>query len=252
MELGRRLGIARPPGPGRGGAARRWPRARLRPGGARRRRGAEHGIGGGGGYRLSGDSGSMHSAVPAPRTSWPSPTWPTRKRRRSRGGPAQLRIESVQAATDGACAVASALVDRPQPLSAVPWLGSEQHDLRLQMAGLPMPSDETVLRGDLSGDRFTLFYLQVGQVAEANSVNQPGEHVLARKLIAQATRIPAAVLAEPPRTSRGSWQQRRRSGPRRRTDRGKRSCRRRSLASRSRRRDAPQPGRRRDAQLCRK
>lgn len=115
----------------------------------------------------------------------------------SSGSPARMRFESIQAASDGARAAASVLVGRPQPLSAVPWFWSEQHDLRFQMAGLPAPGDQPVLRGELASDRFTVFYLRGGAVAAAHSVNRPSEHVLARKLIAQRSRIPAATLADP-------------------------------------------------------
>ncbi|MGC3984537.1 MAG: FAD-dependent oxidoreductase [Pseudorhodoferax sp.] len=109
----------------------------------------------------------------------------------------RLRLESIQAANDGARAAASVLVGQPQPLTAVPWFWSEQHDLKLQMAGIPAHGDQTVLRGDMADDRFTLFYLRDGAVAAAHSVNRPAEHMLARKLIAHQARIPAEVLADP-------------------------------------------------------
>jgi 3-phenylpropionate/trans-cinnamate dioxygenase ferredoxin reductase subunit len=112
------------------------------------------------------------------------------------GGPARLRLESIQAANDGARAAASVLVGKPQPLTAVPWFWSEQHDLKLQMAGLPAHGDQTVLRGDMASDRFTLFYLRGGAVAAAHSVNRPAEHMLARKLIANAAQVPAETLAD--------------------------------------------------------
>lgn len=112
------------------------------------------------------------------------------------GGPARLRLESIQAANDGARAAASVLVGLPQPLTAVPWFWSEQHDLKFQMAGLPVHGDQTVLRGDLAGDRFTLFYLRDGVVVAAHSVNRPAEHMLARKLIGNAAQIPPELLAD--------------------------------------------------------
>lgn len=109
----------------------------------------------------------------------------------------RLRLESIQAANDGARAAASVLVGRPQPLTAVPWFWSEQHELKLQMAGIPAHGDETVLRGDMAEDRFTLFYLRDGALVAAHSVNRPAEHMLARKLIAQRARIPVETLADP-------------------------------------------------------
>jgi 3-phenylpropionate/trans-cinnamate dioxygenase ferredoxin reductase subunit len=113
------------------------------------------------------------------------------------GSPARMRFESIQAASDGARAAASVLIGRPEPLSAVPWFWSEQHDLRFQMAGLPASGDRVVLRGVPASDRFTAFYLRDDVVTAAHSVNRPSDHVLARKLIAQRSRIPAAALADP-------------------------------------------------------
>ncbi|MDQ7954505.1 MAG: FAD-dependent oxidoreductase [Pseudomonadota bacterium] len=112
-------------------------------------------------------------------------------------GTARMRLESIQAANDGARAAASVLVGQPQPLTAVPWFWSDQHELKFQMAGLPAPGDQAVLRGELADDRFTLFYLREGRVAAAHSVNRPAEHMLARKLIAQGAAIPPEVLADP-------------------------------------------------------
>lgn len=105
------------------------------------------------------------------------------------GGPTRMRLESIQAANDGARAAASALAGKPQPFEGVPWFWSEQHNLKLQMAGLPMPGDEVVLRGDQQADRFSLFYLRSGAIAAAHSVNRPAEHMLSRKLIAERASI---------------------------------------------------------------
>ena len=81
------------------------------------------------------------------------------------GGPTRVRLESIQAANDGARAAASVLVGLEQPFNSVPWFWSDQFDLKFQMAGLPQPSDQAVLRGDMAGDRFTLFYLRDGALA---------------------------------------------------------------------------------------
>ncbi|GAA4348996.1 FAD-dependent oxidoreductase [Variovorax defluvii] len=113
------------------------------------------------------------------------------------GGPERMRLESIQAANDGARAAASLIAGQPQPLSAVPWFWSEQHDLKFQMAGIPAPGDQVVTRGDMGSDRFTQFYVRGGAVAAAHSVNRPAEHMLARKLIANRAVIPAEVLADP-------------------------------------------------------
>jgi 3-phenylpropionate/trans-cinnamate dioxygenase ferredoxin reductase subunit len=113
------------------------------------------------------------------------------------GGPARMRLESSQAANDGARAAASALAGKPQPFDGVPWFWSDQHDLKLQMAGLPQPGDEAVLRGDMQSARFSLFYLRGGALVAAHSVNRPAEHMHSRKLIAARARIEPRLLQDP-------------------------------------------------------
>lgn len=112
------------------------------------------------------------------------------------GAPARMRLESIQAANDGARALASLVAGKPQPCTAVPWFWSDQFDLKFQMAGLPAPGDELVVRGDMNSDRFSAFYLRGGAVVAAQSVNRPAEHMLSRKLIAARARLTAEQLAD--------------------------------------------------------
>lgn len=112
------------------------------------------------------------------------------------GGLARVRLESIQAANDGARAAASVVVGREQPNTAVPWFWSDQFDLKFQMAGLPVHGDEVVTRGDIASDKFSLFYLRDGVLVGAHSVNKPAEHMQSRKLIAARARPIAAQLAD--------------------------------------------------------
>jgi 3-phenylpropionate/trans-cinnamate dioxygenase ferredoxin reductase subunit len=112
------------------------------------------------------------------------------------GLPARTRLESIQAANDGARAAASLLAGRAQPFTAVPWFWSDQFHLKFQMAGLPAPGDEAVLRGDMASDRFSMFYLREGTLVAAHSVNRPAEHMLSRKLIGARARVAASQLAD--------------------------------------------------------
>lgn len=112
------------------------------------------------------------------------------------GGPTRVRLESIQAANDGARAAASVVVGREQPNTAVPWFWSDQFDLKFQMAGLPMHGDEVVTRGDITTDKFSLFYLRDGVLVGAHSVNKPAEHMQSRKLIAARAQPTATQLAD--------------------------------------------------------
>jgi len=111
-------------------------------------------------------------------------------------GSGRVRLESIQAAIDGAKAAAATLVGRNQPVSAVPWFWSDQFDLKLQMVGMPQPGDEVVVRGDMATDRFSVAYLRRGTLVALHSVNRPAEHMLARKLIANQVRPCVAILAD--------------------------------------------------------
>lgn len=112
------------------------------------------------------------------------------------GSGVRARLESIQAANDGAKAAASVLVGREQPCLGVPWFWSEQFDLKFQMAGLPAAGDEVVLRGNPEADRFSVFYLRDGVLVAAHSVNRPAEHLHSRRLIGSAARIPPQLLAD--------------------------------------------------------
>ncbi|RJG04766.1 pyridine nucleotide-disulfide oxidoreductase [Noviherbaspirillum cavernae] len=96
----------------------------------------------------------------------------------------RYRLESIQAANDGAKACASVIAGQPKPCTTVPWFWSDQFELKFQMAGLPQASDEIVVRGDISSNKFSLFYLRGGHVAAVHTVNRPAEHMLSRRLIA--------------------------------------------------------------------
>jgi 3-phenylpropionate/trans-cinnamate dioxygenase ferredoxin reductase subunit len=96
---------------------------------------------------------------------------------------ALLRFESVQNAVEQGKAAAASLLGREKPFNATPWFWSDQYDLKLQMAGLSQGHDACVQRPGDGENAFTLFYYRDGRLIAADSVNRPGEHLLARKLL---------------------------------------------------------------------
>lgn len=107
-----------------------------------------------------------------------------------------VRIESVQNATDQARAAAGRVAGRPHPLAAVPWFWTDQYDLKVQMAGLPTAGVREILRGDPAAGAFSLIHLAGDRLAAVYSVNRPGDHMAARKLIDQAARLDPAAAAD--------------------------------------------------------
>lgn len=103
--------------------------------------------------------------------------------RRDETGGGLLRLESVQNAVEQAKSAAAALMGRERPFVAAPWFWSDQYDVKLQMAGLPAGHDQTVTRGSPDEGRFSLFHFRNGALVAVDSVNQPQDHMAARKLL---------------------------------------------------------------------
>lgn len=108
-----------------------------------------------------------------------------------------VRIESVQNAVDQAKAVAARLVGKAAgAYAAVPWFWSDQGAHKLQTAGLAMGADAVALRGDPAGMRFSAFLFRDGRLVGVESVNRPGDHMAARRLLAGGPSLTPAEAAD--------------------------------------------------------
>jgi 3-phenylpropionate/trans-cinnamate dioxygenase ferredoxin reductase subunit len=107
-----------------------------------------------------------------------------------------IRLESVQNAIDQAKHAALAMVGKPTSYSEVPWFWSDQYDLKLQIAGLAKPDDQTVLRGDPAVRKFAVFHLRDGAIAAVEAVNAAPEYLIGRKLIADGAHVAPERLAD--------------------------------------------------------
>ncbi|BBW99145.1 MULTISPECIES: NAD(P)/FAD-dependent oxidoreductase [Mycolicibacterium] len=99
-------------------------------------------------------------------------------------GELRVRLESVHNATAQARVLAARLVGRPEPYDSVPWFWSDQADLKLQIAGLSTQPSRAVLRGDPASGRFSVFCFHNDVLRSVESLNRPGDHMAARKLLA--------------------------------------------------------------------
>ena len=100
----------------------------------------------------------------------------------------RIRLESVQNAADQAQCVAASIAGKRGRYEALPWFWTDQFGTKLQIAGISTGSDCVVTRGAPGTRRFSLFYFRRNQLIAVDSVNRPGDHVFARKLI--ASRVP--------------------------------------------------------------
>ncbi|HMK85070.1 MAG TPA: FAD-dependent oxidoreductase, partial [Steroidobacteraceae bacterium] len=108
-----------------------------------------------------------------------------------------VRLESVQNATDQGRCVAARLVGKPARYANVPWFWSDQAELKLQIAGLTQGYDQLVIRGDASGIACSAFCFKAGRLIGVESVNRPGDHMLARRLVGQHVALTPAQAADP-------------------------------------------------------
>jgi 3-phenylpropionate/trans-cinnamate dioxygenase ferredoxin reductase subunit len=96
----------------------------------------------------------------------------------------QLRLESVQNASDQARCAAAAICGDPAPYEAVPWFWTEQYATRLQIAGITDGHDRAVTVGDPSGGRFSVLCFRGERLLGAESAGRPADHMIVRRLLA--------------------------------------------------------------------
>ncbi|RUM20461.1 pyridine nucleotide-disulfide oxidoreductase [Rhizobium vallis] len=93
-----------------------------------------------------------------------------------------LRLESVQNASDHGRSVALSILGRPVPHDRRPWFWSDQGMCKLQIAGLALPHDDT--HTVLSGGKIAAFRFRRERLIAVETVNDPAEHIKARKILA--------------------------------------------------------------------
>jgi 3-phenylpropionate/trans-cinnamate dioxygenase ferredoxin reductase subunit len=103
------------------------------------------------------------------------------------------RLESIQNATDQGRYVAARILGETRPYRAVPWFWSNQGSLRLQLVGVAGEPDRLVVRGDEV--RFSVYCLRGGRLTAVESVNDPGTHMAARRLLERVTPSEAELVA---------------------------------------------------------
>ena len=110
-----------------------------------------------------------------------------------------LRLESVQNATDQAKVAANAICGKLETYSALPWFWSDQYDLKLQIAGLSRDFDQVIIRGSTEeGRSFAAFYLRDGKLLAVDAINKPKEFMTCRRALSagNAVTVNAEALAD--------------------------------------------------------
>lgn len=108
----------------------------------------------------------------------------------------RIRLESVHNALEQAKTAASNICGDDSHYSQVPWFWSDQHELKLQIAGLSEGYDEVVMRGDAETGSFACLYLRDGVLIAVDAINSPRDFVQSKVLIANRAAIDPAKLAD--------------------------------------------------------
>lgn len=107
-----------------------------------------------------------------------------------------LVLESVQNAVSQGKICAAAILGQDPRYDEVPWFWSEQHDCRLQMAGLPGENDELVLR-ESGPNSLTVLSLGEDRLNAVQAINAPKDYMAARKLIGAGPDVDLDRLRDP-------------------------------------------------------
>jgi NADPH-dependent 2,4-dienoyl-CoA reductase/sulfur reductase-like enzyme len=108
----------------------------------------------------------------------------------------RLRQESWQNAQDQGVIAGAAMAGQPKNNRSVPWAWSNQFDLNLQMAGIRLPGDDVMVRGDSASGSFTGFSLSDGHLRGAVIVNRARDLTLINRLLLLGEPVDVAALAD--------------------------------------------------------
>lgn len=105
----------------------------------------------------------------------------------------EMRVESVQNATDQGRYIAAAIVggsgkdcENHDPYAAVPWFWSKQAGQNLQIAGIALPSDASRRTSSEGDAKVVVERIRNGRVVAVESLNSPRAHMQARRALAAA------------------------------------------------------------------
>jgi 3-phenylpropionate/trans-cinnamate dioxygenase ferredoxin reductase subunit len=108
-----------------------------------------------------------------------------------------LRFESWQHAARHATAAARSMLGRGEPYDELPWSWTDQFDINLQIVGLPLDADRTLMRGTLAERKFVALHLQGRRLVGATLVNLGREMRPCKALVECGADLDLVRLADP-------------------------------------------------------
>lgn len=107
------------------------------------------------------------------------------------------RLESVHNALEQARLAAHHLMGLDRPHGEVPWFWSDQYGLKLQTAGLSAGYDQTLVRGDLTGGKFAVYYLSGRRLLAVDAVNAMADFMFGKRLAGSQAELSLDALRDP-------------------------------------------------------
>ena len=108
----------------------------------------------------------------------------------------RLRLESVQNALEQAKIAASTINGLDLPHDQIPWFWSDQYNIKLRIAGVATGYENYVVRGKISEEKFSVFYLKEERLIAIETINDNKSFSVGKKLIKNQTSIPLDVLED--------------------------------------------------------
>ena len=106
------------------------------------------------------------------------------------------RLECVQNAIDQGRVAGGNAAGANATYSTPPWFWSDQYEVKLQGVGISTGFDRVVMRGDMQANAFSVFYFAGRNLLAVETINKPGEHMVARKLLAAKVELSDAQVAD--------------------------------------------------------
>ena len=109
----------------------------------------------------------------------------------------RVRLESVQNAIDQAEHAARVIMGAEDDYAPVPWFWSDQYDARLQIAGLGLGYDRTVLRPGHRPGGQSVWYFRGDAFLAVDAVNDPKAYMQGKRWLEAGVSPDPDALAEP-------------------------------------------------------
>ncbi len=92
----------------------------------------------------------------------------------------EIRLESIQNATDQAKTVAKNIVGMKKKYNFVPWFWSDQFKIKLQIVGLADLNSniDVITLGSKQNSKFSNFIFESDRLQAVESINSPGHHLI--------------------------------------------------------------------------